>query len=252
VDALSDKVAIVTGAGQGVGRGVALALAGEGARVAVLGRTESKCVAVADEIRERGGEAISLRCDVENRDDVNASVAATIASWGQLDILVNNAQALVYKSVRKIDEADMEAMWQSGPMGTLRFMQECFPHLRERQGCVVNMGSGSSILPQATMSGYAMAKEAIRVLTRVSALEWGKFGIRVNAVCPLADTPGFGEFKNANPGAFESMVLPLVPLGRLGDVETDIGRSVVYLCSADGGYVTGTTLMVDGGYNYLR
>jgi NAD(P)-dependent dehydrogenase (short-subunit alcohol dehydrogenase family) len=249
---LRDRVAIVTGAGQGVGRGVALALAGEGALVAALGRTESKCEAVAAEIRERGGQAIAIRCDVESRDDVEASVAMAVDRGGRLDILVNNAQALVYKSVRKMAEADMESMWQSGPMGAFRFMQVCFPHLRETEGCVVNMGSGSSILPHAAMSGYAMAKEAIRVLTRVAAVEWGRYGVRVNSVCPLAHTPGFSGFMEAAPGAFEEMVLPLIPLGRMGDVETDIGRAVVYLCSKDAGYVTGTTLMLDGGYNYLR
>jgi len=249
---LRDKVALVTGAGQGVGRGVALALAGEGALVAVLGRTESKCEAVAGEIRERGGQAIALRCDVESRDDVEASVAATVATGGRLDILVNNAQALVYKSVRKMAEADMESMWQSGPMGAFRFMQACFPHLRQTEGCVVNMGSGSSILPQPAMSGYAMAKEAIRVLTRVAAVEWGKYGIRVNSVCPLAHTPGFAGFMDTAPGAFENMVLPQIPLGRMGDVETDIGRTVVFLCSKDAAYLTGTTLMADGGFNYLR
>jgi NAD(P)-dependent dehydrogenase (short-subunit alcohol dehydrogenase family) len=101
------------------------------------------------------------------------------------------------------------------------------------------------------MGGYAMAKEAIRVLTRVAALEWGRYGIRVNAICPLADTPGMASFDSAT-GAYETMVIPDVALGRLGDPEADIGRSIVYLCSDDAAYVTGTTLMVDGGYTYLR
>jgi NAD(P)-dependent dehydrogenase (short-subunit alcohol dehydrogenase family) len=102
------------------------------------------------------------------------------------------------------------------------------------------------------MGGYAMAKEAIRVLTRVAALEWGRHGIRVNAVCPLASTPGFAAFGETLPGAIESAVEPLVPLGRIGDPEVDVGPAVVYLCSDDARYMTGTTLMVDGGYNYLR
>jgi NAD(P)-dependent dehydrogenase (short-subunit alcohol dehydrogenase family) len=89
------------------------------------------------------------------------------------------------------------------------------------------------------------------VLTRVAAVEWGRYGIRVNAVCPLAETPGM-DFFDGETGAYETMVLPDVALGRLGDPESDIGRSVVYLCSEDAAYVTGTTLMVDGGYNYLR
>ena len=249
---LTDQVAIVTGAGQGVGRGVALAVAAEGARVVVLGRTPEKCEAVAIEIRDRGGDAIAEDCDVEHGIEIEASVERTVARWGRIDLLVNNAHTKVFSSIRSLTEADMETMWQSGPMATLRFMQVCFPFLRETSGCVVNMGSGSSILPHAAMSGYAMTKEAVRVLTRVAALEWGRYGIRVNAICPLADTPGATEFDAATGGALKEHVLPAVPLGRLGDAETDVGRAVVYLAGPDASYITGTTLMVDGGYNYLR
>ena len=251
MEALKDRVAIVTGAGQGVGRGVAMALAAEGAKVAVTGRTVSKCETVVAEIEERGGQAIAIRCDVESRADVDDTVAATVEEWGQLDILVNNAQTLVYKTVRNFEEADLESMWQSGPVATLRFQQAAFPHLRQTKGVIVNMGSGSSIMPHPLMSGYAMAKEAIRVLSRVTALEWAKFGIRVNSICPLAETPGWDLFTGSAPGA-EEQVLSTIPLGRMGHPENDIGRAVVYLCGNDGSYITGTTLMLDGGFNYLR
>jgi NAD(P)-dependent dehydrogenase (short-subunit alcohol dehydrogenase family) len=248
---LESKVAIVTGAGQGIGRGVALALAGEGARVALVGRTKGKLDTVVGEIGQRGGEALAVVGDVEHRDQVDAAVDATVAEWGRLDIVVNNAQTLAYNSLRRLTEDDLESMWQSGPMGTFRMLQASFEHLRAAKGCVVNMGSGSSILPRPAMGGYAMAKEAIRVLTRAAAVEWGRHGIRVNAVCPLADTPGM-DFFDGQTGAYEEMVIPEVPLGRMGEAEADVGRSVVYLCSDDAAYVTGTTLMVDGGYNYLR
>jgi NAD(P)-dependent dehydrogenase (short-subunit alcohol dehydrogenase family) len=249
---LDGQVAVVTGAGQGVGRGVALAVAKEGAKVMVLGRTQAKCEAVAAEIEARGGTAVAERCDIEHRGEVDASVAALVERWGRIDLVVNNAQTKMYQSLRRMSEADMETMWQSGPMATLRFMQACFDHLRASQGCVVNMGSGSSIMPLGAMAGYAMTKEAVRVLSRVGAVEWGRFGIRVNAICPLAMSPGFEEFSDAAPGAMEASVIPQIPLGRLGDAEVDIGGAVVYLASAAGRYVTGTTLMVDGGYNYLR
>jgi len=249
---LDDRVALVTGAGQGVGRGIALALATEGARVAVVGRTLSKCDTVVSEILKRGGTALALACDVEMRDQVDATIHTVVDHWGRIDALINNAQSMAYKSVRRLTEDDMNSMWQSGPMGTLRMLQASFPHLRASEGCVVNLGSGSSILPQPTMSGYAMVKEAVRVLTRVTAMEWGRYGIRVNAVCPLAQTPGLDRFNEANPGAHEETVVPQIPLGRMGDPETDIGQAVVYLCSDDAAYITGTTLMVDGGFNYLR
>ena len=249
---LADRVAIVTGGGGGVGRGVALALAAEGARVAVLGRRLETCAEVMAEIGARGGEALAERCDVTDRADVEASVARVVEHFGGVDVVVNNAQSTAYASIRKLTESDLESMWQSGPMATFRFLQVCFPHLRERRGCVVNLGSGSSILPQPAMGGYVMAKEAIRALTRVAALEWGRYGVRVNAVCPLAESPGFTSFGDSMPGVVDDAVLPLIPLGRIGEPETDIGRAVVFLCSDDAGYVTGTTLMVDGGFNYLR
>jgi NAD(P)-dependent dehydrogenase (short-subunit alcohol dehydrogenase family) len=249
---LDGQVAIVTGAGQGVGRGIALAVAAEGAKVLVLGRTVSKCEAVVEEVRERGGEALAQQCDVEHRDQIDAASQRVVERWGRIDLLVNNAQTRVYRSLRKMTEADMATMWGSGPMASLRFMQACFPQLREARGCVVNIGSGSSILPLGQMGGYAMTKEAVRVLSRVAAVEWGRYGIRVNSVCPLAMSPGFEEFGDDIPGSVESHVLPSIPLGRLGDAESDVGRAVTFLASRDGSYITGTTLMVDGGYNYLR
>jgi NAD(P)-dependent dehydrogenase (short-subunit alcohol dehydrogenase family) len=249
---LDGQVAIVTGAGQGVGRGVALAVAAEGAKVTVSGRTLAKCEKVVAEIEDRGGQATAERCDVEHRDDAEATVARTVDRWGRIDLLVNNAVSMTYASLRRLTEADMETMWQSGPMACFRFMQLCFPYLRETKGLVINMGSGSSILPAGAMGGYAMTKEAVRVLSRVGALEWGQFGIRVNSICPLADTPGWESFTEMAPPGVGDGVIASVPLGRLGDPEADVGRAVVYLASQAGGYVTGTTLMVDGGFNYLR
>lgn len=247
---LEDQVAIVTGGGQGVGRGVALAVAAEGARVAVLGRTLSKCEMVVAEISERGGNAIAIECDVQHREQIQASVARVVDAWGRLDLLVNNAHNKVFQSIRRLTDADMETMWQSGPMASFRFMQVCFPHLRESAGCVVNMGSGSGILPHGAMSGYAMTKEAVRTLARVGAVEWGRFGIRVNSICPMAETPGLADFDDATSAAND--VTNSIPLGRWGDPESDIGRGVVYLAGPDGRYITGTTLMIDGGFNYLR
>jgi NAD(P)-dependent dehydrogenase (short-subunit alcohol dehydrogenase family) len=247
---LEGQVAIVTGAGQGVGRGVALAIAREGACVAVLGRTSSKCDAVAAEIEGAGGIAVPVLCDVEYRDQIETAVEGVVARWGGLDLLVNNAHTKVYNSIRKLTDDDMEAMWRSGPLASFRLMQACFPHLREREGCVINMGSGSGILPQPAMSGYAMTKEAVRTLSRVGALEWAHFGIRVNSICPLAESPGTREFDASI--APVDQVTDAIPLGHWGDAERDVGRGVVFLAGADGRYITGTTLMIDGGLTHLR
>jgi NAD(P)-dependent dehydrogenase (short-subunit alcohol dehydrogenase family) len=247
---LDGQVAIVTGAGQGVGRGVALAVAKEGAKVALLGRTVAKCEAVVAEIAEFGGTALAVDCDVEHRDRIEAAVKLVVAEWGRIDLLVNNAQSMFYASIRKLNDEQMDSMWQSGPMAAFRFMQTCLPYLRDTKGCVVNMGSGSGILPAAAMAGYAMAKEAERTLSRVGAIEWGRFGIRVNSICPLADSPGSVGFDGST-GAYDE-VTSRIPLGHWGDAERDIGRGVVYLAGPDGRYITGTTLMIDGGFNYLR
>jgi NAD(P)-dependent dehydrogenase (short-subunit alcohol dehydrogenase family) len=135
-------------------------------------------------------------------------------------------------------------------MGALRIMQSAFPHLKESQGCVVNLGSGMSIQPQVNGVGYGMVKNAMRVLTRVGALEWAGSGIRVNTIVPMAMSPLLETAERSAPGTIER-VSSLIPLQRLGDPEADIGRSVVYLASDAGRYVTGTTLMVDGGYRHL-
>ena len=155
--------------GQGVGRGIALAIATEGARVAVLGRTLPKCEAVVEEIGSRDGTAIAVECDVEHRDQIEASVTRDRGRVRRLDLLVNNAQSKVYRSIRRMTDHDMDTMWQSGPLASFRFMQACFEHLRATKGCVINMGSGSGILPRGAMSGYAMTKEAVRrTLARVA------------------------------------------------------------------------------------
>jgi NAD(P)-dependent dehydrogenase (short-subunit alcohol dehydrogenase family) len=178
-------------------------------------------------------------------------VAATREQLGQVSVLVNAAQTSHFATLRRLSEEALEEMWQSGPVGTLRFMQACFEDLRQTRGSVVNVGSGSSLTVQAAMGGYAAAKEAIRVLSRAAAVEWGKHGVRVNVVLPLADSPGLAGWSTDLPEAGASLA-DRVPLGRLGDAERDIGRAVVFLVGPDAGYVTGSTLMVDGGYDYLR
>jgi NAD(P)-dependent dehydrogenase (short-subunit alcohol dehydrogenase family) len=130
-------------------------------------------------------------------------------------------------------------------------MQAGFPHLKERGGAVVNFGSNTAVEGAKGFGAYAMAKEGIRGLSRVAAREWGRFGIRVNVICPFAGSPAATSFNEEHPAA-AAAILRNTPLGRMGDCEEDVGRAVVALVSDDMDYVTGATLMVDGGLTFLH
>lgn len=243
---LAGKVVLVTGAGQGVGRGTALALAREGACVALAGRTVSKCEAVAAEIDASGGSSIALACDVTDRKQIEAAIAATAGRFGRLDALVNNAQTSVRRLLAETTPEDVDVCWRSGPLATLHAMQAALPLLRVRGGSIVNFGSSTAIDGNVTFGAYAMAKEAIRGLSRVAAREWGRYGIRVNVVVPNALSPAAEQFSKDEPERFRKLTRAM-PLGRMGDPETDIGRAVVALVSDDLAYLTGDTLMLTGG-----
>jgi NAD(P)-dependent dehydrogenase (short-subunit alcohol dehydrogenase family) len=244
-------VAIVTGAGQGVGRGIALAIATEGARVVVAGRTLDKVERVAKEIAERGGAALPVRCDVTVRSDVDALVSTAVDTYGRVDILVNNAQSSTQGRVENITEADLDRNLGTGPIATLWCMQACLPYLKEQGGTIINLGSSTAVQGDPGFGAYAMAKEAIRGLSKVAAREWGRYGITVNVICPAADSPASQAFLAAHPdhlARFERET----PLGRFGRSEEDIGRACVALASDDLSYLTGATLMLDGGRCILR
>jgi len=248
---LDAKVALVTGAGQGVGEGIALALAAEGASVAVAGRTLSKVERTAAEIARRGGKARALACDVKNEREIRDCVRATVEAFGGLDILVNNAQEVPLGLMLGLRREDLEAGWLSGPLAAFTFMQAAHEHLRGG-GVVINLASSSALRPDPIGYGaYTAVKEALRSMSRAAAYEWGKDGIRVVCLMPLAKSPGYVEWEKARPEEAAAFVAT-VPLGYVGDCEQDIGRAAVFLAGADARYITGSTLVVDGGQGYLR
>jgi NAD(P)-dependent dehydrogenase (short-subunit alcohol dehydrogenase family) len=252
VGRLDDKVVIVTGSGQGIGEGIALAAAAEGANIVAAGRTLSKVERTAATVEERGRKALALQCDVRDQDQINACVKATIERFGRIDGVVNNAQMVALGPVLEITEKDARRTWESGFLGSLWFMQAAYESLKEAKGAVVNLGTGSALrndLPGFTL--YAGTKEMIRTLTRMAALEWGKDGIRVNVVIPNGMSPGLEMWSQFAPKEYEEFV-NTIPLGRVGKLEEDVGRAVAFLLSEDAAYVTGSTLMVDGGQAYLR
>lgn len=251
MNVLEGRVAIVTGGGQGIGRGIALALSAEGARVAVLGRTGATLEATCGEIAQRGGKSIAVRCDVSKIEDIGSAVSDVVSRFGGVQILVNNAQTIARDLLIDMVESDIQDMWASGPLATLRMMRTCYPYLRG-DGAIVNFSSNAAHSGgPAGMGVYAAVKAAIESLTRSAALEWCHEGIRVNAILPMASSPIADSLRLERPEAYEVMMND-VPLGRLGDCEKDIGRAVVYLTGPDAGMITGTFLAVDGGRAYLR
>jgi meso-butanediol dehydrogenase / (S,S)-butanediol dehydrogenase / diacetyl reductase len=247
---LNGKVALITGAGQGVGRGIALALAGEGAAVAVTGRTLSKVEKTAAEITGRGGKALALECDVKSAESLQRAVDATVKQLGGLHILVNNAQEVPLGPLNGVSEEAFAAGWDSGPLACFRLMKLCYPHLRNG-GNIINLASPAAMRWDASNYGvYAAVKEAIRSLTRAAACEWAKDGIRTNAILPLANSPGMEWWTQAHPQEAAAFVAT-VPMQRVGDCEADIGRFVVTLCSEECRYINGQSIAVDGGQAYL-
>ncbi len=245
---LAGRTAIVTGGGQGIGRATAKVLAERGARIVINGRTPAKLDAVLAELHDGGAEAVAVVGDVARREDAAATVAAAVEAFGGVDILVNNAQATVDGiPVTGIDDEAVDLVFGSGALGTLYMMQACYPVMRQRGGgSIINFGSSTAITGDPGFGVYVMAKEAIRGLSRVAAREWGRDNIRVNVICPAALTPAAEGFRDAHPDAFARM-LKTVPLGRMGDEIHDIACAVAALADDDLRYLTGATLMLDGG-----
>lgn len=174
-----------------------------------------------------------------------------IKAYGKLDILVNNAH--VSKQAPLVDTTDemMALSFNTGFYPTYYFMQECYPHLKATRGKVINFASGAGLSGMVTQASYAAAKEAIRGLSRVAANEWGPDGINVNLISPIALTPGVEQWSKAFPEEYQGMI-DKIPIKKMGDPEQDIGRVAVFLASSDSDYMTGQTLMVDGGSIMLR
>jgi NAD(P)-dependent dehydrogenase (short-subunit alcohol dehydrogenase family) len=249
VSLLADRVAIVTGSGRGIGRGEAIALAKEGAKVTVLSRTLDDVAEVAREIEELGGTALAAQCDVRDRSQVDEAVRKTVESHGRVDILVNNAQVIPQPHpLETWTEDETRLMWESGYLGTWNFMQACFPHMKEqRYGRIINTCSASGYGSVGGWSGYGAAKEAIRSLTRSGAMEWGIHNITVNVIAPAALSPFVEEHYPDEESRQQLLADFGVALRRFGDAEMDAGRAVVFLGGPDAGYITGVTLCVDGG-----
>ena len=244
---LAGKVAIITGAGQGIGAAIAGLYAREGAKVLITGRTLGKLEDVAAKIAADGGICIPLEALAGEIDQSEKTVNRAISDWGRVDILVNNAHT--FTDYLPIEDPKMEANckidFQSAFFGSLQLMQLCFPHMQSQGGgSILNFGSSYGPRSEPGFLAYSASKEAIRSLTRTAAKEWGKHGIRVNTILPSALTPKSIWYLEDS-GTYEAERAK-VALGRFGTPE-DIAPMCLFLASDEGNYVTGQTIGVDGG-----
>lgn len=250
-DRLRGKVAIITGAGQGIGAAIARAYAREGANVLLTGRTLAKIAEVAAAIRADGGTAAAIEAHAGDRDHAAATVERALGDWGRVDILVNNAHS--FTDYLPLEDPQMEANcqvdFQSAFFGSLQLMQLCFAPMREQGGgSIINFGSSFGIRCEPGFLAYAASKEAIRALTRTAAREWGKHKIRVNTVLPSAMSPKALWYLEES--QTYDLELSKVALGSFGGPD-DIAPAAVFLASDDSAYVTGQTIGVDGGSTML-
>ena len=257
MESLRNKVAIVTGSGRGIGRGIALRYGAAGLKVAVASRTASTVEAVVNEIKAGGGTAIGIICDVGEQDQIKSMAQQTVEAFGAIDILANVAQGFgtpsepagspVITPLEEYRDAEWEYTFRTGATATLWAMKAVFPHMKERGGRIINFGSKWGVEGYPGSAAYNATKEAIRALTRTAAREWGKYGIRVNCINPVIATDAAVAVSKDRPGLLDELV-KLTPAGRLGEPYRDAGGLALFLVSEDSDFLTGHTFPLDGGY----
>jgi NAD(P)-dependent dehydrogenase (short-subunit alcohol dehydrogenase family) len=248
---LSGKVAIVTGAAQGIGLGIAEVFAREGAKV-VLSDVQSDAGARAvHAIASEGGDAIYVHADVTREADVIALVDAAVAHFGGLDIIANNAGVCMVRSAEESTVEEWDTTMAINVRSIFLTTKHGVPHLRRRGGgAILNVASISSFVGQAGTPAYTASKGAVLMLTKSLAVDYGRDRIRVNCICPgITDTPML-RYHMGQAGDVDTAIeqrLHRVPLGEMLYPD-DMGRAAAYLCSDDAGGITGASLIVDGGY----
>lgn len=258
---LSEKTAIITGAGRAVlsdgrcgsiGYGIATAYAKEGANLVITGRNKQKLEDAKTELEEKYGVKVlpiqaDINADSDNEATAKMVVDKAVEAFGGIQVLINNAQASASGvTLEDHTKEQFDLAMYSGVYAVFYYMKSCHPYLAASHGSVINFASGAGLFGNYGQCAYAATKEGIRGLSRVAANEWGKDGINVNIVCPLAWTAQLEKFEQAYPDAFKANV-KMPPMGHYADAEKEIGRVCVQLANPDFKYMSGETLTLEGG-----
>jgi len=247
---LKNKVALITGARQGMGKSHAIALAKQGAKVVVTDINQADCQKVVDEIKKFNGEAIAFKLDVADKSEVDSVVAAIVKKFGQLDILINNAGIAQFKPFLELSEEDWDRTIDINLKGEFLCAQAAAKVMRKKKGgVIVNIASvamGQQGIGMPNIAHYCASKGGIAAMTEALATELAPFNIRVNAIAPgMIETPMIDVVKS-DPKTLEAM-LQRVPLKRVGRPE-EVSELVVFLTSDSSSYMTGAVVVIDGGW----
>jgi NAD(P)-dependent dehydrogenase (short-subunit alcohol dehydrogenase family) len=250
VTRVAGKAAIVTGAGTGIGRAIALALAREGAKVAVAGRRREKLGEVAQAIRQAGGEALVTVCDVSSEADSYRAVKDAEEAFGHVNVLVNNAGALSVSTVESISVEEWDRLMATNLKGPFLMSRAVLPSMRQAGGgAIVNVGSVLGLVAMKDRAAYCASKGGVTMLTKAMALDHAQEKIRVNCICPaIVETDLIRElFSKSEEGRrARDTRLATLPLGKFGKPD-DIAELAVFLASEESSWMTGTAIPVDGG-----
>jgi len=248
---LAGQTAWISGGTKGIGEGAAVLFAEEGAAVAVIGRNENDGCRVTRAIKRKHGKAIFIRCDVTREDEVRASIQETVSTFGGLQILVNNAGIVDVRMLHEYTEEQWDHVIAVNVKSMFFAFKHAFPHLRKnKRSYVVNVGSISSFVGQSGTPVYTASKGAVLQLSRSIALDYARYGIRCNCVCPgITDTPMLRQHLNATPDPAAHMAerLNRVPLN-VALTPRDVAKAILYFSCEDSAGITGTSLIVDAGY----
>jgi NAD(P)-dependent dehydrogenase (short-subunit alcohol dehydrogenase family) len=247
---LADKTAIITGGGTGIGRVCALAFAREGASVILAARRKEPLTAVVKEIESKGGRALAVECDVAVRPSVEKALAAGVEHFGGINVVVNNAGAVVVADVEKTSDEEWDRVIAVNLTGTFLVSRAAVPILRAAGGgAIVNIGSALGLVARKDRAAYCAAKGGVTQLTKAMALDHAHDRIRVNCICPSIIETELGLMSMSATGNLEEarrLRAREIPLGRLGTPE-DVANLAVYLASGESSWVTGVAWPLDGG-----